>query len=90
MKEQKSYRGIWISVLAILAIGALFILFFSSCKVLKSIKDTTKDSTSVNKTSEGSVRSDSSGTKSDKTNTKEIHLSSLSTYCTTESLAKTS
>jgi len=42
-------------------------LLCSSCKVLKSTKSNVKDSTSVNKVNEGSVRVDSSGSKSDRT-----------------------
>ena len=59
-------------------VGALFIislpfllLMCSGCKVLKSTKSNVKDSLSVQKVNEGSVRVDSSGSKSDKTNTKE-------------------
>ena len=54
--------------------GALFILSLpfllvmcGGCKVLKSTKSNVKDSTSVNKVNEGSVRVDSSGSKSDRT-----------------------
>ena len=51
----------------------LFVICFvcSSCKILKNEKSNVKDSTVVNKSSEGSVKTDSSGTKTDKTNTKE-------------------
>ena len=42
-------------------------LLCSSCKVLKSTKSTVKDSLSVQKVNEGSVRVDSSGSKSDRT-----------------------
>jgi hypothetical protein len=52
-------------VLAIFLFLALFIC--SGCKVLRSSKSNTKDSVSVNKVNEGSVRVDSSGSKSDRT-----------------------
>jgi hypothetical protein len=42
-------------------------LLCSSCKVLKSTKSNVKDSLSVQKVNEGSVRVDSSGSKSDRT-----------------------
>ncbi len=52
-----------------LIIFALVLWFFlcTGCKVIKSTKSSTKDSISVNKVNEGSVRVDSSGSKSDKT-----------------------
>jgi hypothetical protein len=56
----------------IVAASLLFICFIcSGCKTLRNSKSNTKDSISVNNNKEGSVRVDSSGTKSDKTNTKE-------------------
>ena len=60
----------------ILAIGMLLLfvgilMLLPGCKILKNQKLATKDSVSVNQSSQGSVRVDSSGSKSDKTNTKE-------------------
>jgi hypothetical protein len=50
----------------------IFLLFFlSSCKTISHLKKSTNDSVSVVKTNEGSSKVDSSGSKSDKTNTKE-------------------
>lgn len=58
---------------ALLFVIALFavVFFFSGCKVLKEVKSSSKDSTSVSKINEGSARVDSSGSKTDKVYNKE-------------------
>ena len=60
------------------AIGAAFLIVViiicfccTGCKILKNEKSNTKDSISTSKTNEGYSKIDSSGTKTDKTNTKE-------------------
>ncbi len=62
--------GVAISIILVVA-AIIIICTFSGCKTLHSSKSNTKDSISTNKANEGSVRVDSSGSKSDKTNTKE-------------------
>ena len=60
------------------AVGGVFLIVIiifcvccTGCKILKNQKVNTKDSVSTSKTNEGNSRIDSSGTKTDKTNTKE-------------------
>jgi hypothetical protein len=67
-------KEFWLDVgIATLFVIAIFLVmfFFSGCKVLKNQKISTKDSTSVNNSKEGSIKSDSSGSKADRTSTKE-------------------
>lgn len=54
-----------------LSIALIFVWLLSSCHVIKSLKSTENKKDSVSQTSQGSVRVDSNGTKSDKTYTKE-------------------
>lgn len=50
----------------------VFICFVcSSCKLFREVNKSSKDSTSINNTKEGSIKFDSSGSKSDITSTKE-------------------
>lgn len=50
----------------------VFICFVcSSCKLFREVNKSSKDSTSVNNSKEGSIKFDSSGSKSDITSTKE-------------------
>lgn len=60
-------------VLGAIGMLLLFLLPFicSSCKLSREVSKSGKDSIVVSKTNEGNSRIDSSGTKSDKTNTKE-------------------
>lgn len=55
-------------VIGALIILAIFIIFFlTGCKTISHLKKATNDSTSVKKVNEGSVKSDSSGSKSEST-----------------------
>jgi hypothetical protein len=72
MNDEQKFETIK-GVIGGLIILTLFfwLLLFSGCKVSKNQKINTKDSTSVTTSKEGSVRVDSSGSKSDKTYTNE-------------------
>ena len=55
-----------------LIILAIFVIFFlTGCKTSSQLKKATNDSTSVKKETSSQVKLDSSGSKTDKTNTKE-------------------
>ena len=73
MKDtNEEYWEVVKAVIGALAILAIFIIFFlTGCKTVSHLKKSTNDSTSVKTLNEGSVKIDSSGSKSDKTNTKE-------------------
>lgn len=67
-------KEFWLDVgVVLLALIALIsvMVFLSGCRILRNEKINTKDSTSVNNVKEGSVKIDSSGSKADRTNTKE-------------------
>lgn len=48
-----------------------FVFLIQSCKVVRSLKQSSKDSVSIHQDKTGSSHTDSSGTKTDKTYTKE-------------------
>lgn len=64
------WLDVGVVVLALLALLSVM-FFFSGCKVVKDLKQSSKDSSSINNSKEGSVKIDSSGSKADRTNTKE-------------------
>lgn len=63
-------RGFFKCVIIALFI-AIILFVLGGCKVVKSLKQSSRDSSVVHSDKQGASRSDSSGTKSDKTNTKE-------------------
>jgi hypothetical protein len=69
----EKYTEIWKGIGGGIIIIALLLWFIlaSGCKTDRNLKKSTNDSISVVKTNEGSSKVDSSGSKSDKTNTKE-------------------
>lgn len=73
MKDtNEEYWEIFKGVVGGLIILAIFIIFFlTGCKTSSQLKKATNDSTSVKKETNSQVKLDSSGSKSDKTSTKE-------------------
>src|SRR5574339_720218 len=72
LRVSKYIKDIFWGVSGALIIFLLVILFIcSSCKSIKGLKSNSRDSLSVQKLSEGATKTDSSGSKTDKTNTKE-------------------
>ena len=67
--NQRPFAGILFAALVLAAILITWLL--AGCKTVSHTKKSTNDSTSVVKTNEGTSKVDSSGSKSDKTNTKE-------------------
>lgn len=69
----EKYTEIWKGIGGGIIIIALLLWFIlaSGCKTIRNLKKSTNDSTSVVKTNEGTSKVDSSGSKSDKTSTKE-------------------
>jgi len=68
----EEYWDVVKGAIGVLIVFAIFIIFLlTGCKTVRSLKKSTTDSTSVSKVNEGSSKTDSSGSKSDKTTTKE-------------------
>jgi hypothetical protein len=63
------FSGVIAAIVILLIL--ILVLICTGCKTLRNTKSSSRDSTSVNNVSEGKVRVDSSGTRSDKTSTKE-------------------
>lgn len=59
-----------VSFICILLLAGLF-LTCNGCKIVRNLKQSSRDSTVVNTSGEGNVRKDSSGSKTDKIYTKE-------------------
>jgi hypothetical protein len=74
MNQNKEYKSIWLDALLIGAGIVLLFVALSSCRITKSGKSEINSKDSIEKTSQGSVRVDSSGTKTKETYTKETFI----------------